>query len=55
MGSEKEKKKESNIAKNGGEMREIQKEGEMATFCWFGALSSCQNQEEDDLGHFKTL
>ena len=43
------------IAKNGGEMREIQKEGKMAPFCGFGALSSCQNQEEDDLGHFKTL
>ena len=49
------KKKESKIVKNGGEMRQIQKEGKRAPFCGFGALSSCKNEEEDDLGHFKTL
>ena len=53
--AQRKKKKEPKIAKNCGEMREIQKEGKTTTFRWFGALSSCRNEEEDDLGYFKTL
>ena len=40
------KKKEPKIPKNGGEMRENQKEGKMTHFHGFGALSSCINEEE---------
>ena len=53
--AQRKKKKESKIAKNGGEMREIQKDRKLAPFLGLELCLRAKNEEEDDLDHFKIL